>query len=273
MGEVIPFDFEAQGVRVVILDFMPWFVATDVCRVLEHANPTVALRRLEDDEKQVIDPKLFLGSSVAGGGAQSMNIVSESGLYALILTSNKPAAKRFRKWVTSEVLPAIRRDGYYGIADADRVRLEAGRARLRSLAPKHQDTAAARTEAMQKLEAMIVGGLAPTAAIAAVSALTGVPVRTLYNHRAKIRMVPEADWPAALSPMWNVGPRGMLADCHPEALRLFNDMRACGVRVSVAYSRVREVAEERGWLPLPCERTLRRFSKSALAKAANGRPA
>ena len=110
---IIPFDFEEQAVRVVMQDDAPWFVAADVCRVLEHSNPTVALSRLDDEERQVIDPKQWLGSSVAGGGAQMMSVINESGLYALILTSRKPAAKRFRKWVTAEVLPALRTRGRY----------------------------------------------------------------------------------------------------------------------------------------------------------------
>lgn len=110
---IIPFDFEEQAVRVIMRDDALWFVAADVCRVLEISNPSRALTRLEDDERQLIDPTQWLGSSVAGGGAQMMNVISESGLYALILTSRKPAAKRFRKWVTAEVLPALRTRGRY----------------------------------------------------------------------------------------------------------------------------------------------------------------
>ena len=95
---IIPFDFEEQAVRVVMQDETPWFVAADVCRVLEHSNPTVALSRLDDEERQMIDPKQCLGTSVAGGGAQMMSAINESGLYALILTSRKPAAIC---WITS----------------------------------------------------------------------------------------------------------------------------------------------------------------------------
>ncbi|WP_215776913.1 BRO family protein [Paludibacterium sp. B53371] len=90
----------------------PWFVAKDVCEALGHTNPTVAMHILDSDEfrrsTRESDPNLFLGSK-----AQSANIVSESGLYALIVRSNKPSAKRFRKWVTSEVLPSIRKNGMY----------------------------------------------------------------------------------------------------------------------------------------------------------------
>lgn len=96
-------------VRVVMKDGVPWFVAADVCRVLELGNPSQALSRLDDDEKGIttIDTP---------GGEQSMLIVNESGLYALVFTSRKENAKKFRKWVTSEVLPRIRKTGGYSIA-------------------------------------------------------------------------------------------------------------------------------------------------------------
>jgi hypothetical protein len=103
MSELIPFDFEEHAVRVIMRDGEPWFVAVDVCRVLEHTNPTMAISGLDDDERA----KHSLGRQ------GETNIISESGLYALILTSRKEAAKRFRKWITAEVLPAIRRDGRY----------------------------------------------------------------------------------------------------------------------------------------------------------------
>lgn len=90
----------------------PWFVLTDVCRVLEHSNPSVAADRLDADEKGV-------STVYTLGGNQETTIINESGLYSLILTSRKFAAKRFKKWVTSEVLPAIRKTGSYGQAVRD----------------------------------------------------------------------------------------------------------------------------------------------------------
>ncbi|MDR1368812.1 MAG: Bro-N domain-containing protein [Dysgonamonadaceae bacterium] len=120
--EVMTFHFpeSKQPGRNVLINGLPWFVAKDVCDILGHTNPTVALQMLDDDEKaiatRVSDPKLFLGSpgrEGREGGAQSLSLVNESGLYALIFRSNKPAAKTFRKWVTSEVLPSIRRTGRY----------------------------------------------------------------------------------------------------------------------------------------------------------------
>lgn len=103
---VVPFAFEGEPVRVVTKAGEPWFVLADVCRVLEHSNPSQAASRLDDDERGII-------SGDTPSGTQDMLAVNESGLYSLILTSRKPAAKRFKKWVTAEVLPAIRRTGAY----------------------------------------------------------------------------------------------------------------------------------------------------------------
>ena len=84
-----------------------WFVAADVCAALGLPNTTRALERLDQDEQALI--------SIQGisRGNDEVNIVNESGLYALIFGSRKEAAKRFKRWVTSEVLPAIRKNGYY----------------------------------------------------------------------------------------------------------------------------------------------------------------
>lgn len=109
MSSVLPFDFDGDAVRVVMREDEPWFVAKDICGVLSIGKHRDAVSRLEDDER---------GSVVVDtlGGSQKVSAVSESGLYALIFTSRKPEARRFRKWVTSEVLPAIRRQGRYEAA-------------------------------------------------------------------------------------------------------------------------------------------------------------
>ena len=88
----------------------PWFVAKDVCDILGYADVEVALRKIEDDEK--LTRKIY-----ASGQLRKMWIINESGLFTLILRSNKPQAKKFRKWVTSEVLPAIRKHGLYATPD------------------------------------------------------------------------------------------------------------------------------------------------------------
>lgn len=106
MNDLTVYNFNGSNVRVIIRDDEPWFVAKDVCGVLELEKTDSAIRELEPDEK---------GTHVVStlGGNQRMSVVSESGLYALIFKSRKPEAKVFRKWVTSEVLPAIRKTGRY----------------------------------------------------------------------------------------------------------------------------------------------------------------
>lgn len=105
-AQVIPFQFEAQEVRTLLIDGQPWFVAADVCQALAVRNNRDALSRLDEDEKGVATTDTL-------GGTQAVGIINESGLYSLILTSRKAEAKRFKKWVTAEVLPAIRKHGRY----------------------------------------------------------------------------------------------------------------------------------------------------------------
>lgn len=103
------FSFESRQVRVITDEHGdPWFVATDVCSVLGIGNPRQATTRLDADEKGVI-------STDTPGGVQAVATVNEPGLYTLVLGSRKPEAKRFKRWVTHEVLPAIRRTGSYAI--------------------------------------------------------------------------------------------------------------------------------------------------------------
>ncbi|MBQ4864583.1 Bro-N domain-containing protein [Pseudoalteromonas sp. MMG013] len=83
-----------------------WFVANDVCAALQIANSRNVVERLDEDEKGVHSMDTL-------GGKQEMNCINESGVYSLILTSRKPSAKKFKKWVTSEVLPSIRKTGAY----------------------------------------------------------------------------------------------------------------------------------------------------------------
>jgi prophage antirepressor-like protein len=120
------FDFESQAVRVVVRGEQPWFVAADVCRVLEHSNSRMAVATLDADEKGVSNLDTL-------GGSQGMTVINESGLYALIFKSRKAEAKRFRKWVTAEVLPAIRKDGEYRAAQATANTERGQLARLRRL--------------------------------------------------------------------------------------------------------------------------------------------
>ncbi|GCE85168.1 phage antirepressor [Komagataeibacter diospyri] len=100
------FKFEGQEVRVLDVNGAPWWVLADVCGVLEISQPHHAANRLDEDEKdRAIVTTL--------GGPQEMAIINESGLWSLVLTSRKAAAKRFKKWVTAEVIPSIRKTGGY----------------------------------------------------------------------------------------------------------------------------------------------------------------
>lgn len=128
-----PFAFDDSLVRIYTDEAGdPWFVAKDVCSVLDIGKDRDAMTRLDEDER---------GSVVVDtlGGPQSVNTVSESGLYSLVFRSRKPEAKRFRKWVTSEVLPTLRKTGSYTMgqevpwAQMQAVR-PAGRMRMMGLA-------------------------------------------------------------------------------------------------------------------------------------------
>lgn len=106
-GRVSLFDYSGLQVRVVVDDGgEPWWVAKDVCDILGYRMASDALRVLDEDEKGTRNMR-------TPGGEQSVSIVNESGLYSLILRSRKPEAKKFKKWVTSEVLPSIRKTGRY----------------------------------------------------------------------------------------------------------------------------------------------------------------
>lgn len=106
MESLFPVNYNNKTIRTINKKGEVWFVAKDVCEVLEISNYRDAVEKLDDDEKGV-------GVSDTLGGEQSMIIISESGLYSLIFRSNKPEARAFRKWVTAEVLPAIRKTGKY----------------------------------------------------------------------------------------------------------------------------------------------------------------
>lgn len=103
MNELQIFNYNGNEVRTVQIDGEPWWVLKDVCDVLELSNPSRVAERLEDDER----------SNFKLGRQGEAIIINESGLYNVILRSDKPQAKPFRKWVTNEVLPSIRKTGGY----------------------------------------------------------------------------------------------------------------------------------------------------------------
>lgn len=98
---------EFGQVRTVVIDDEPWFVAADVCRALDIGNSRQAVTRLDDDEKNTVT----LNDGIPGNPEKT--VVNEPGLYSLVLGSRKPEAKAFKRWITHEVIPAIRKHGGY----------------------------------------------------------------------------------------------------------------------------------------------------------------
>ena len=110
------FNFESNSIRTLAINNEPWFVAVDICRALNLSSPSMAIANLDDDEKYTLS--LTEGIEGVGKQVQELNLVSESGMYTLILRCRDAVKKgsiphRFRKWVTSEVLPTIRKTGKY----------------------------------------------------------------------------------------------------------------------------------------------------------------
>ena len=166
MSAIIPFQFEAHAVRVQVDDAgLPWFNASDVCDALEMGNPSQAIKsHVDADDLQKLEVIDNLGRT------QRANHVNESGLYALILGSTKDAAKRFKRWVTSEVLPAIRKTGAYSAPGA-----------LAALpAPTHDRVSAILLigEAVAKVPG-VKTGIAMAATLTCIHENTGLAVETL----------------------------------------------------------------------------------------------
>jgi prophage antirepressor-like protein len=131
MTDITPFDFDGIEVRTAQRDGEPWFVANDVATALGYTNPSKAVADHVDDEDR---DSLTIREGTPGTPVRV--VINESGLYALIFGSKMDAAKRFKRWVTSEVLPALRRSGSYGMpepgSDADLDRVEAMIAAVRA---------------------------------------------------------------------------------------------------------------------------------------------
>lgn len=109
MNDVKIFENSEFGrVRTTVIDGEPWFVAADVCHALDIGNPSDALNRLDDDERTLV-------SIEGASNGKPVNGVNEPGLYSLVLGSRKPEAKAFKRWITHEVIPAIRKTGGYHV--------------------------------------------------------------------------------------------------------------------------------------------------------------
>jgi prophage antirepressor-like protein len=111
MTDIAVFNYSDVEIRTVVIEGQPWFVAADVCAVLGIGNPRQAVSYLDEDEKGVT-------TNDTPGGPQQMATINEPGLYSLILRSRKPEAKAFKRWITHEVIPAIRKTGRYDAAPA-----------------------------------------------------------------------------------------------------------------------------------------------------------
>ncbi|WP_288158568.1 phage antirepressor KilAC domain-containing protein [Faecalibaculum rodentium] len=109
MNEIQTFDFDGSGIRTLTIDEEPYFVGKDVAQVLGYRDTADALKKHVDEEDKLT--RQFADS----GQRREMKIINESGLYSLILGSKLPEAKRFKRWVTSEVLPSLRRNGMYAM--------------------------------------------------------------------------------------------------------------------------------------------------------------
>ena len=113
------FDYEGHKVRTVMINGEPYFVAKDICDVLEITNSRMAMTRLKDNEKLTItDPELIV-SLTDDQMTRRLTLVNETGMYLLIMRSRKPEAEDFSRWIASEVLPSIRKTGSYSTSDND----------------------------------------------------------------------------------------------------------------------------------------------------------
>lgn len=115
MNEVQLFNFENHEVRSLLLNNEPWFVGKDVADVLGYSNSRKAMAdHVDDEDKEVLTSRNVTLENIPNRG---ITVVNESGLYSLILSSKLPSAKKFKRWVTSEVLPALRKTGQYQVKE------------------------------------------------------------------------------------------------------------------------------------------------------------
>lgn len=111
MNELQLFNFENHEVRSLLINSEPWFIGKDVAETLGYTDTNQAIRKHVDDEDKL--SRRFDGS----GQGREMTVINESGLYSLVLSSKLPSAKKFKRWVTSEVLPALRKTGQYQVKE------------------------------------------------------------------------------------------------------------------------------------------------------------
>lgn len=145
--ELTQFTYKNTALRTLEINSQPWFVAKDVCDILELTNIRPSLAALDEDEKGV-------HTIYTPGGNQEMTVISEPGLYSLILRSRKPEAKAFKRWVTHEILPSIRRHGMYATESVVDAMLADPDAMIRTLtALKEERAKRAQLEAQAEADA------------------------------------------------------------------------------------------------------------------------
>lgn len=184
MSALEVFQYANQQVRTFEIDGQPWFVLADICAVLDIANPRNVAARLDEDEKGVrpLDTP---------GGVQSVTIVNESGMYQVVLRSDKPEAKQFRWWVTHEVLPSIRRTGSYAVETPEQLMSRALVTAQGIIASKDQQIAALVPSAEAWDELASADGDYALADAAKILARAGVKTgpQRLFEQLAGIRWV------------------------------------------------------------------------------------
>ncbi len=270
MSTLLPLAFENRPIRVIDLDGGAWFVAVDVCRILELKNSRDALGSLDVHQKRIVDLRSVsqygsdqntVGTSYGIRGNPNVTVVSEGGLYKLVARSQmaiKPGTvqNRFANWLFDDVVPNLRKYGFYAMRGADE--LESKRERFRSLPETYHATARARAEAVQAVEAMIARGHRIGVAVASVAQQFNVSAPSLRRWRERIHMVAAHDTEAALAPRWQSGPRGMIASCHPAALGYYTQLCATGMPMVQAYAETLAEAHRQDWHPIPSNKTLSR---------------
>lgn len=180
MSQLIPFQFHDHNLRTQLsADGKPWWVAKDVCDILELGNVTRSISRLDEDEVTLMKLVDSLGKT------QEMTLVNEPGLYNLILRSRKPMAKEFKRWVTHEVIPSLRTTGTYTLPLAH---------------PKDAPSHLTDTELAQRdLEAWLIMSerlgaplhIAQIEAVKAIAQTTGVDLKPLLLHAPAQRNIPD----------------------------------------------------------------------------------
>lgn len=198
MQDLIPFTYEGTPVRVLEVDGEPWFVLADLCDVLDIKNPAMVLRRLDDGVSQTYPILDSLGRT------QHANVVSEPGMYEVIIRSDKPEAAAFRRWITTDVLPQIRKTGSYGTPSMDLTTLDgisaildAGKAALNRAQAAEQRVAqlegpAAERDFYRSSEGLqLIGDVANRFKAYAASRFPGMPVKhdDVWDHAGRLGIV------------------------------------------------------------------------------------